>query len=184
MKRGKRVIEVVDYDSGWPSAFRKESAILSGVLSEEIECVHHIGSTAIPGVRAKPVIDILLEVKDIDALDQYDAGMEGIGYVPKGEFGIPGRRFYLKGVYDRTHHIHAFNAGSPHVRRHIAFRDYLIAHPRVAAEYADLKARCAAECDNDNDRYCEGKREFVSRHEEKALEWMRCKEAARDETDL
>lgn len=169
----KRIIEVIDYDGRWPEQFRAEARVISEVLSKEIVQIHHIGSTAVPGLKAKPVIDILLEVKDVNALDEYDPRMKEIGYVPKGEFGIPGRRFYLKGLYCRTHHIHAFTAGSPDVARHIAFRDYLIAHPQVATEYGDLKARCAEECNNDNDRYCECKHEFVSTHEKNALIWSR-----------
>jgi GrpB-like predicted nucleotidyltransferase (UPF0157 family) len=164
----KRKIEVVDYDPGWPSEFKKESALLSKILSKEIEHIHHIGSTAVPGLRAKPVIDILLEVKSVDALDQYDPKMKEIRYIPKGEYGIPGRRFYLKGIHDRTHHVHAFNTGSPDATRHIAFRDYLISFPLIAKEYADLKTQCAAECNNDVDKYCTAKNEFVKTHEKKA----------------
>ncbi len=177
MNQKKRIIEVVEYDPQWPEEFLKESQAISAVLKDQIVHIHHIGSTAVPGLKAKPVIDIMLEVKDVETLDEYSAAMEGIGYTPKGEFGIPGRRFYLKGPYDRTHHIHAFNAGSPEVRRHIAFRDYLIAHPLVAKEYADLKVRCADECDNDIDKYCDLKHDFVVDHEQRALEWMRCQQA-------
>ena len=169
----KRIITVVPYDNRWAEEFRKEARAISEVLSKEIVQIHHIGSTAVPGLRAKPVIDVLLEVKDVLALDAYNAEMTALGYVPKGEFGIPGRRFYLKGLYDRTHHIHAFNSGSSDAKRHIAFRDYLIAHPAAAREYGDLKARCADQCDNDNDRYCDGKHEFVQKLEKKAVAWMK-----------
>ncbi|MEI8246589.1 MAG: GrpB family protein [Lentisphaerota bacterium] len=173
MKIEKRIIEVVNYEDKWPAEFRKEAEMLLNLLSKEIVHVHHIGSTAVPGLRAKPVIDILVEVNNIDALDQYNSKMEQAGYIPKGEFGIAGRRFYLKGLYNRTHHVHAFNAGSTEVDRHIAFRDYLIVHPVAAKEYAELKARCAAECNNDNERYCAAKHEFVTAHEKKALEWVK-----------
>lgn len=173
MSRNKRTIEVVDYDPNWPDDFRREAEALSEVLAGQIAGVHHIGSTAVPGLKAKPVIDIMLEVKNVEALDEYDSGMEDLGYIPKGEFGIPGRRFYLKGSCDRTHHVHAFTAGSPNVQRHIAFRDYLIAKRLIAKEYETLKTRCADECDNDSDKYCGGKDQFVRYHEKKALAWMR-----------
>ena len=102
MNLKKRVIEVVDYDPQWPEAFRKEAQVISTVLAEETIACHHVGSTAVPGLKAKPVIDMVLEVKDVNALDKLNPAMEDIGYIPKGEFGIPGRRFYLKGLYKRT----------------------------------------------------------------------------------
>lgn len=171
MNLKKRRIEIVDYDRRWPDLFQEEARLLSEVLSTELVRIHHIGSTAVAGLKAKSVIDILLEVKDVNALDAYDSAMKKIGYIPKGEFGIPGRRFYLKGPDRRTCHVHAFTAGSHDVRRHIAFRDYLMAHPLVAGEYGALKARCASECNDDIDRYCDGKRDFVAFHETRALEW-------------
>ena len=176
MKKMTRIIEVVDYDPLWPAKFEDEARALSEVLSREVVHIHHIGSTAVPGLRAKPVIDILLEVRDVNALDAYDPAMRELGYTPKGEFGIPGRRYYRKGLHERTHHVHAFNAGSSDVQRHIAFRDYLIAHPLIAKEYADLKTRCADQCDNDSDRYCDCKNDFVSAHEKKAVKWMNCQQ--------
>ncbi len=174
MTKLKRQIVVVPYDPQWPVMFKNEVAAISRVLGDHIIHSHHIGSTAVPGLKAKPTIDILLEVKDVTLLDEYDAGMNSLGYILKGEHGIPGRRFYLKGLYNRTHHVHAFNVGSTHVRRHTAFRDYLIAHPSIAREYEELKLRCAAECDNDSNKYCDGKDEFVREHERRAIEWCKC----------
>ena len=78
-------------------------------------------------------------------------------------------RFYLKGLYDRTHHVHAFNRGTTDVFRHLAFKDYLIAHPDIAGEYGATKAKLADMCNNDNDTYCDGKTGFVQEHEKKAL---------------
>lgn len=167
----QRIIAVVDYDIAWPERFEKEARAISGVLAQEIVRMHHIGSTAVPGLKAKPVIDILLEAKNVDDLDAYDSDMQVLEYIPKGEFGIVDRRLYIKGLYERTFHIHAFNAGSQDVLRHLAFRDYLIAFPIVASEYGDLKLGCAAECENDSERYCDCKHDFVREHEGKALQW-------------
>ena len=166
----KRIIQVVAYDSRWPDQFQTESKALTDALAIEIVHIHHIGSTAVPGLVAKPIIDILLEVKDVNALDGYNSDMEGLGYIPKGEYGIPGRRFFIKGLYNRTHHVHAFDVGSYGVLRHIAFRDYLIAHPLIAGEYGDLKLRCARMCDDDIDKYCDMKNDFIKDHEEKAMQ--------------
>jgi len=173
MNTNKRIIQVVAYDPGWPERFQIEREAISAVLGNEITRVHHIGSTAVPGLAAKPTIDILLEVEDVNALDRHNAAMERLGYTPEGEFGIPGRRYFRKGDQHRTHHVHAFNAGSPDAIRHIAFRDYLIAYPQVAKKYGDLKHRCTRDCDNDIDKYMNMKRDFIKEHIEKAIQWMR-----------
>lgn len=174
----KRVIEVVDYDPQWAETYRAESSAIQSTLKGLEIRVHHIGSTSVPGLMAKPIIDILIEATDVTELDAYDDAMKAIGYLARGEFGIPGRRFYLRGLYNRTHHIHAFNFGTPDVIRHLAFRDYLIAHKDVAAEYAALKSSLAAACNNDNDVYCDGKADFVQYHEKKALAWQACQQGA------
>ncbi len=168
----KRIIEVVEYDVNWVDAFQLESIAIRSALNGLDISIHHIGSTSVPGLMAKPVIDILIETTDVAELDAYDDAMRAIDYVPQGELGIPGRRFYPKGLYNRTHHIHAFNRGTQDVHRHLAFRNYLIAHPRVAHEYAVVKSRLAQTCDNDNDVYCDGKEDFVREHEQRALAWQ------------
>jgi GrpB-like predicted nucleotidyltransferase (UPF0157 family) len=165
----KRIIQVVQYNPQWPALFQKETELILPLLAKELIQIHHIGSTAVPGLKAKPIIDIMLTVKNVTGLDTYDNKMSSIGYIPKGEFGIPGRRFYLKGLYSRTHHIHAFSIGSPHIQRHLAFRDFLISHPLIAKEYGELKVKCANECENDIDKYCDGKNEFIKFNEAKAI---------------
>jgi len=172
MRKHSRIIEVVDYDPSWPEKFRQEAHLIQQVLINQIVSIHHIGSTAVPGLKAKPTIDILLEVKDVTALDAYDSKMKDFGYFAKGEYGIQGRRFYLKGLYERTHHIHAFNAGVKNVLRHLAFRDYLIAKPVIAKKYEKLKIRCAKDCNNDNEKYCLCKNDFVHKYEKIALVWV------------
>ena len=91
-----------------------------------LERLHHIGSTAIPGIFAKPIIDLLLEVGNIGELDDRSSFMGELGYEAMGEFGIPGRRYDRKNNASgiRTHQVHAYESGSPEVERHIAFRDY------------------------------------------------------------
>ena len=171
MKISSRKIEVIEANPEWISMFSKEAEAVSGVVNRGLVAIHHIGSTAVPGLAAKPVIDILLEVEDLAILDGFDSSLEGLGYVMKGEFGIPGRRFYLKGLVERTHHIHAFVAGSNDALRHLAVRDYLIAHPDVAEKYGLLKQRNAERFRYDNDGYCDAKHDFVTELERAALEW-------------
>ena len=180
----KRILEVVDYDPQWVESYLEESLGIQQALKGLNIRMHHIGSTSVPGLMAKPVIDILIETSNVSELDAYDGVMEAIGYLPRGEFGIPGRRFYLKGLINRTHHIHAFNFDTSDVVRHIAFRDYLIANQSVAAEYGALKSELAVTCNNDNDTYCDGKEEFVQHHERKALAWRACKQGGSSEPHM
>jgi GrpB-like predicted nucleotidyltransferase (UPF0157 family) len=136
--------------------------------------IHHIGSTAIPHIYAKPIIDLLVEVKDILVVDQCDSAMEKLGYVVMGEFGIPDRRFFLKdnaaGI--RTHHVHVFAIDSPQIQRHLAFRDYLIAHLGIAQEYSDLKRDLAQQYPQDIQGYMDGKDGFIKEIDQQAAQWF------------
>jgi GrpB-like predicted nucleotidyltransferase (UPF0157 family) len=126
----------------------------------------------VPGLLAKPIIDILLEVQSLDRLDALNSAMESLGYTPKGEFGIPGRRYYPKGGDKRTHHVHAFAAGDPQVVKHLAFRDYLRAHPVAAANYAAIKREAATTHATDPTGYVAFKHDFVEQMVAEALHWM------------
>ena len=100
-----RTIEVVPHDPKWAARFRKEAVFLKSIFGPEMLDVHHIGSTSVPGLAAKPIIDLLVEVADISKIDAYNDRLSELGYIPKGEFGIPGRRFFIKGSEEnRTHH--------------------------------------------------------------------------------
>lgn len=165
-------IEVVNYRASWVDEFCQEKAQLESVLNlKNILSIHHIGSTSVKGLCAKPVIDILLEVNSLEELDRDSHLMESIGYEVKGEFGIPSRRYFRKGGKKRSHQVHAFLAGSLESKRHIAFRDYLISFPDIAKLYGDLKRVGAAICDNDMGAYCNHKDSFIKEHEAKALSW-------------
>ncbi|KZL21370.1 dephospho-CoA kinase/protein folding accessory domain-containing protein [Pseudovibrio axinellae] len=168
-----RRVKVVDANDQWPEDFDQEQKVLRDLLGEIVEDMHHIGSTSVPYLAAKPIIDILLEVSDIKALDAQSAELANIGYVAKGEYGIEGRRYFEKGGDDRTHHLHAFKTGDPHVYRHLAFRDYLKAHPQVREKYAHLKKKTALAVNGDVDGYREGKNDFVELHLAKAIDWAR-----------
>jgi len=167
-----RTIAVVDYDPGWPGAFESERSLLAQKLGEVALRIHHIGSTAVPGLAAKPIIDILVEVTSLQALDLLNEEMTALGYDAKGEYGIPGRRYFEKGGDNRTHHIHAFRYGDSNVTRYTAFRDYLRTKAEVARQYSELKKTVAGICGNDIERYCEGKDAYVKRVEAKAMQEM------------
>jgi GrpB-like predicted nucleotidyltransferase (UPF0157 family) len=166
-------IRMVPHDPGWKDDFRREAETIAAALGENVVRIHHIGSTAIPGIYAKPVIDFLLEVHDVRWLDEKVEILEGLGYEALGEFGIAGRRFYRKDdpSGERTHHVHAFREGDANVRRHIAFRDYMITHPDDAGRYSDVKRRAAAAFPEDIKAYMAAKDPFVKEHEAKALAW-------------
>jgi GrpB-like predicted nucleotidyltransferase (UPF0157 family) len=167
-------VVVLPHDPAWALAFTQASAEVAGALADNLLEIQHIGSTAIPGIYAKPVIDMLAVVVDIAAVDGRNAQMRSLGYEPKGEFGIPGRRYFYRnnpaGI--RTHQIHAFAKGSPHIARHLAFRDFLRAHPNIALEYSELKRRLADAHSNDIEAYMDGKDAFIKETEAKALAWL------------
>jgi len=166
-------VHVVAHDPSWRAEYEHEARRIRNALGEIVVDLHHIGSTAISGIPAKPVIDLCLEVCDTSQLDRENAAMEALGYMVRGEFGIPGRRFFLRdsesGV--RTHHVHAFNAGSAEIHRHLAFRDYMIAHPDAAEAYGRLKSKLARDHANDREAYIAGKDPFIQQYETKALAW-------------
>ena len=166
-----RTMEVHPYDHAWPLVYREESERLCAVLGEEIVRIHHIGSTSVPELAAKPVIDICLEVQSVERLDLLDEDMRSLGYDPRGENGIPGRRFYAKGGDERTHHVHAFDAGNPLVRDHLVFRDYLRASPAEREAYGRLKTRVSETHRTDPEGYVAAKAEFVQALLDRARDW-------------
>lgn len=165
-----RIITIEPYNPHWLDAYETERVRLEALLSDEVLSVYHIGSTAVPGLAAKPVIDILLEIKSLKELDGYNTLLEQIGYTARGENGISGRRYFIKGGDIRTHHIHAFEAGSFHIVRHLAFRDYLRRHKDIAQQYAAIKIKAVESCGHDSEIYSQLKSEFMRRHEKLALE--------------
>jgi GrpB-like predicted nucleotidyltransferase (UPF0157 family) len=164
-------VVVVPYDPTWPERYEAEARALARVFGEALVAIHHIGSTAVPGLPAKPIIDILPVVRAIRAVDRLRPDLEALGYECMGEFGIPGRRYLRKGGDRRTHHVHVFQEGDPNVVRHLAFRDYLRAHPDEARRYGELKAELAARFPRDIEAYMDGKDAFVKALERAALAW-------------
>jgi GrpB-like predicted nucleotidyltransferase (UPF0157 family) len=168
-----RKVEVVPHDPRWRDAFEAEAKHVAAALGENVVAVHHIGSTAIPDIYAKPVIDMLVEVRDIAEVDGRSPMMESLGYEVMGEYGIPGRRYFRKDDREgvRTHHVHAFEAGSAEAERHLAFRDYMIAHPGDAQRYGELKMKLAEEHPQSMDAYMDGKDAFIKEMDRRAARW-------------
>lgn len=171
-KTDKRRVGIASYNPNWKEMFKEESEKIRNVLGDIIIDTHHIGSTAIPGIKAKPVIDILVETKNIEAVDRYNSKMKELGYEAMGEYRIPKRRFFRKGGNNRTHHIHIFQVGNEEIERHINFKEYLIAHPKKAREYSKLKEKLVNKHSYDVENYINGKSDFIKEIDRKAkLRW-------------
>lgn len=167
-----RKIEVLPYNPGWPVRYVGEMEKVSAGLNPCLLEHHHIGSTAIPGLAAKPTIDILCVVESLEALDGCNQAMIDFGYQPKGENGNPGRRYFQK-VEDTVHlfHIHAYAPGHPDILRHLNFRDYLRSHPDEARAYQDLKTQLAQLHSFEPEQYTSGKAAFILAVEYRAAAW-------------
>jgi GrpB-like predicted nucleotidyltransferase (UPF0157 family) len=165
-------ITLVPHQPEWAARFRAEALRLRALLGDNAVAFHHIGSTAIPEIKAKPIIDLLVEVRNINRVDESNSKMIRHGYLPKGEFGIPGRRYFRKGTeIHHTFHVHVFQTGNPEFKRHLDFRDYLRAHPVEAEAYSRLKESLARKFPEDIEGYMDGKDGFIKKIEKKAKAW-------------
>ena len=139
------MIRIVPYNVAWPEHFSAEAASIGETLGRLAKRVEHVGSTAVPGLAAKPVIDIQVSVATLEPLTTYDQPLARIGYshVPLGDFDVVYPLFQKPANWPTTHHIHLCVIGSEQERRHLAFRDYMRDHPAVCAEYVELKQKLA-----------------------------------------
>lgn len=167
-------IIIAEYSLTWNEKYLVEAKLIKQILKGNCVEIHHIGSTAVSGLAAKPIIDIMVAVKSLVNVDNAAYEFEKIGYEYLGEFGITGRRYLRKGGHERTHQIHIFSeTDRKNLERHIAFRDYMRAHTNDRDKYAELKKELALKFPYDIDGYCEGKEAFVKEIEEKALEFYK-----------
>ncbi|MEL6385517.1 MAG: GrpB family protein [Cyanobacteria bacterium J06626_18] len=163
-----------DYASDWPQKFRQEVDRLQALIGAELIVIHHIGSTSVPGLAAKPIIDLLPVVHDIQHIDGYTVKFQEIGYKSWGEYGLPGRRFFTKDQDGyRTHNVHIYQTGNPEIDRHLAFCAYLKHHEPARQAYANLKRKTYARHPADIDAYNDGKDAWIKEIEPFALAWYR-----------
>ncbi len=163
-------ITVLDYNPEWPRKFEEEKEKITAILKDNCAAIYHIGSTSVPGLAAKPIIDILAAVKSLEKADEVSEEFSKIGYEWMGEFGIAGRRYLRKGGDERTHQIHIFHMeDQKNIVRHLAFREYMRTHEKEREEYGKLKKELAKHFPYDIDGYCDGKEEFIQRMEAQAL---------------
>lgn len=171
IRKIKHII-LVPHNPTWSNLFEVDARRLAAIYGSEVISIHHAGSTAIQGIKAKPILDFLIIVRDIHKIDAYDAKMVSIGYEAIGENGIPGRRFFTKTVGEtRVHNVHIFEIGHVEIERMLNFRDYLRAHPQEAQSYSQLKETLAQKFSKDIDSYTEGKSGFINDIIQKAKEW-------------
>ena len=190
-------IDVVEYNNGWAIEFEKLKEELGIILSNLNPIVEHIGSTSVFGLAAKPVIDIAIGLESLDDLDKSIEPMIANNFIYYEVFNqsMPFRRLFV-GLKERAHefdsifsektkipheeinqrrhcHIHAWHYGSEEWNRHIAFRDYLRAHPLVCQEYASIKKELSKKDWKDGMEYNEGKNSFIKHHERLALDFRK-----------
>lgn len=161
---GKEKIIIKDYDPRWQLLFETEKAEIMEAIGHYVADIQHIGSTAVPGLAAKPVIDILIGLRRL--LDAQDCIMPieamDYEYVPEFEDEFPERRYFRKiSQGKRTHHLHMVEIGSDFWKRHLLFRNYLLENHEIANEYALLKRKLAVEFTDDRDRYTNAKTAFI-----------------------
>jgi len=153
-------VTIAEYDPRWPSLYEEEKARILGLLGDIVLDIQHVGSTAVPGLGAKPIIDIVVAVPHLAAVDECIQPLTALGYEFKGEAGVPGRLFLGKGA-PRTHHLHMVRHDSDLWKYYILFRDFLRTHPDEARQYHELKKQLAARFGADREAYTEGKTQFI-----------------------
>jgi GrpB-like predicted nucleotidyltransferase (UPF0157 family) len=154
-------VRVVDYDASWPLRFQTLETRLRSLLGDERVRIEHIGSTSVPGLAAKPVLDIDVVVRAASELRPTIRRLEEAGYLHEGDLGVPGREALRWPAGGERHHLYLLVAGSPELRRHLALRDALRADGVLREEYATLKRTLAQRFPADRRAYTSGKSDFI-----------------------
>lgn len=169
----QRAVELVPHNPKWSQKADQEISRFLERLTFPIIGIYHIGSTSVPGIKAKPILDFVMEVENLADVINSITEFEDLGYQSKGEFGIPGRQFFTRDTAgERTHHLHVFQKGHPDIERHTVFRDYLRANPNAAREYEQLKEKLAKRFPKQSSNYTEAKSDFILSMDEVARYWV------------
>jgi GrpB-like predicted nucleotidyltransferase (UPF0157 family) len=151
-------IEVVDYDPAWPAEFERLKGRALAALGELAVAVEHVGSSAVPGLAAKPIVDLYAVVEDVPAAIER---LTALGYVHQGDLGIPGREAFDWPRGERRHHLYVCPRDHEGLDEVLRFRDYLREHPEEARAYAELKRELAVRHRDDRDAYGAAKTAFI-----------------------
>lgn len=158
-------VRLATADPSWPALFAAERGRLLAAAGDLPLVIEHVGSTAVPGLPAKPILDLMGGRPAGSDLAPYVAALEAAGYRHRGEYGIPGRHYFVRDDAERrrTHHLHVVEHEGVFWREHLAFRDALRADPALRDAYAALKRDLAARLPRDRAAYTDGKTAFVRR---------------------
>lgn len=161
----------------WAETYGQAEPVLREALGERVREIHHVGSTSVPAIGyAKPILDILVIVDEIAAVDRLNDAMAARGFVARGENGIPGRRYFVKwnaAGDQHTHHVHIHAGGDAHIPTYVDVKAYLEQHPDEARAYGERKRQLAQEHADNVKRYQDGKADFVEAMVQRALDWAR-----------
>lgn len=158
----RNTVKLERHNPKWREDFEVQKKLLAKILGDNLIGIHHIGSTAISNISAKPIIDIAVEINNFSALDQLDNKLKEKGFIYRSMHDKPGYRLYIKGGKDyRSCHIHFYEKGSETLQNDLHFRDYLVNHPETAKKYDELKQNLADKYPNDRKKYTEGKKGFI-----------------------
>jgi len=159
----KEPVIIVDYDPEWPNVYAEERQQILDAVGDIVAAIEHVGSTSVPGLGAKPIIDIMVGVHSLADAEKCIEPLSLIGYEyrPELEAFIPERRCFQRGPADAHRHLHMVEIASDFWKRHLLFRDFLRAHPDVAAEYERLKRALAAQFGRDREGYTDAKTSFI-----------------------
>ena len=156
-------VRVVLYRPEWPLLFAQEAEKIGKAFGAELLAVHHIGSTSIEGLKAKPVIDILVVINSLDEITEIEEMLKPYDYENRGQQGVPDRYFFAKGPEDaRSHYIHFVEPNSKTYYNQVYFKKYLIEHPEYIKKYCDLKQELAEKYADERPKYTAGKNEFIT----------------------
>ena len=161
----RHLVRLVPYQPAWAELFRQEAERLSAALRGQVVRIEHVGSTAIPGLDSKPILDIVVAVRDMTDAAAFEDALSPLGYIHKAENDRPGRLYFVKRLPDdrSTHHLNITELGTECWFTHVAFRDHLREHAESRAEYRKLKQDLARRYQHDRAAYQEGKDEFIER---------------------
>jgi GrpB-like predicted nucleotidyltransferase (UPF0157 family) len=161
--------ELADYNPEWPVLYQRESELIEAALGDNMIEIQHVGSTSVPGLRAKPIIDILVAVESFEPVEKYCRLLEPLGYHFQTHENDAERLFFWKGL-PRTHHLHMVEFATWEHQRHILFRDYLRNHPDIARLYEEIKRELAVAFKTNRPAYTKGKTAFIKSIMARALE--------------
>lgn len=161
LQRG--IVELENYNPNWKEEYLSEEKLLKEVLKDRIIEIHHIGSTSIEGLMAKPVIDILVVIKSLEEIPEIEHILADYDYSNRGQQGVSDRYFFAKGPEEaRSHYIHFVEPNSNTYYNQVYFKRYLIEHPEYIKQYCDLKKELATKYASERPKYTQGKNEFIT----------------------